>query len=80
MSQYAVLEEGHCSGMICAAGSYLINLGSPDEGQMTKSYDAFLDELRRCEALGIEMYNVHPGHTNRSAYALHSIEPLIVVS
>jgi AP endonuclease-1 len=53
--------------LVLAAGSYLINLGSPDLGQMQKSYDAFLDELKRCEALGIELYNVHPGHTNRWA-------------
>ncbi|KAJ3330207.1 hypothetical protein HDU93_000518, partial [Gonapodya sp. JEL0774] len=42
-------------------GSYLINLGNPDEDVREKSYAAFLDELQRCEALGIGMYNFHPG-------------------
>lgn len=46
------------------SGSYLINLGSPDAEMLRKSYAAFLEELQRCEALGIRLYNIHPGHTN----------------
>lgn len=41
--------------------SYLINLGSPDEEIRKKSKEAFLDELSRCEALGLKMLNFHPG-------------------
>ncbi len=41
--------------------SYLINLGSPDEEGLTKSRDAFLDEMQRCEQLGINLLNFHPG-------------------
>jgi AP endonuclease-1 len=42
-------------------GSYLINLGNPDTAKREKSYDAFLDDLKRCEQLDIELYNFHPG-------------------
>ena len=41
--------------------SYLINLGHPEEEARTKSMDAFLDEAQRCELLGLEKLNFHPG-------------------
>lgn len=41
--------------------SYLINLGHPEMAKLQKSRDAFLDELQRCEQLGIKMLNFHPG-------------------
>ncbi len=41
--------------------SYLINLCAKDEGNLEKSRNAFVDELERCEALGIEYLNFHPG-------------------
>ena len=41
--------------------SYLINLGHPDKGGIKKSRDAFVDELQRCEQLGLTMLNFHPG-------------------
>lgn len=41
--------------------SYLINLGSPDKTKLAMSRKAFLDELQRCEQLGLEMLNFHPG-------------------
>jgi len=45
--------------------SYLINLGHPDLQKRQKSYEAFLDEVRRCEQLGLELLNFHPGsHLN----------------
>lgn len=50
--------------MLCT-GSYLINLGSPNEELLAKSYVALVEELRRCEKLGIELYNIHPGHHNK---------------
>ena len=46
--------------------SYLINLGHPEEEALTKSRNAFLDELQRCEQLGINRINFHPGsHLNK---------------
>ena len=41
--------------------SYLINLGHPDEEKRAKSLDAFIDELKRCEQLGLDRLNFHPG-------------------
>ena len=41
--------------------SYLINLGSPEEEGQEKSRAAFLDEMKRCEQLGLKMLNFHPG-------------------
>ncbi len=41
--------------------SYLINLGSPDKIKLQKSREAFIDEIRRCEELGLELLNFHPG-------------------
>ncbi|KAK1444627.1 AP endonuclease 2 [Babesia gibsoni] len=44
-------------------GSYLINIANPDPEKRKKSYDNFLDDLKRCEKLGIMLYNFHPGST-----------------
>ncbi len=41
--------------------SYLINLGHPEEEGLQKSRDAFLDEMQRCEQLGLPLLNFHPG-------------------
>lgn len=41
--------------------SYLINLGNPDEEALQKSRAAFIDEMQRCEQLGLKMLNFHPG-------------------
>jgi len=41
--------------------SYLINLGHPDEQQLIKSQMAFEDELNRCDILGLDKLNFHPG-------------------
>lgn len=41
--------------------SYLINLASPDPQLFMRSRDAFLDEVRRCERLGITRLVFHPG-------------------
>jgi len=41
--------------------SYLINLGHPEEAGLDKSRRAFLDEMQRCEQLGLKLLNFHPG-------------------
>lgn len=41
--------------------SYLINLGHPDTQQLDQSRAAFVDEMKRCEALGLCYLNFHPG-------------------
>lgn len=46
--------------------SYLINLGHPEKQKLEKSRTAFLDEMQRCEQLGIKLLNFHPGsHLNK---------------
>lgn len=46
--------------------SYLINLGHPEAEGLEKSRAAFLDEMQRCEQLGLRMLNFHPGsHLNK---------------
>ena len=47
--------------------SYLINLGHPEEAALQKSRIAFLDEMQRCEQLGLDRLNFHPGsHLNKT--------------
>jgi deoxyribonuclease-4 len=41
--------------------SYLINLGHPEREPLEKSRDSFLDEMQRCEQLGLDRLNFHPG-------------------
>ena len=41
--------------------SYLINLGHPETEKLEKSRDAFIDELERCQQLGLDKLNFHPG-------------------
>ena len=41
--------------------SYLINLGHPEQEGLEKSRAAFLDEVQRCEQLGLDRLNFHPG-------------------
>lgn len=43
--------------------SYLINLGHPDDAALDKSRTAFVDEMSRCQELGLSLLNFHPGGT-----------------
>lgn len=54
-------ELGFLPDNILPHGSYLINLGHPEEEALQKSRAAFLDEMLRCEQLGLNRYNFHPG-------------------
>lgn len=59
-------ELGFHPDYILPHDSYLINLGHPEEEGLTKSRDAFLDEIQRCEQLGLNRLNFHPGsHLNK---------------
>ena len=44
-------------------GIYLMNCGSPEEETLAKSRSTLVDELKRCERLGLLLYNFHPGST-----------------
>ncbi len=62
----ACKEHQFDAKQILPHASYLINLGHHDPKQLEKSRAAFLDELQRCETLGIQLLNFHPGsHLNK---------------
>lgn len=45
--------------------SYLINLGHPEKEPLKTSRESFLEEMKRCEQLGLDRLNFHPGsHLN----------------
>ena len=59
-------EYGYTPDHILPHSSYLINLGNPGEEEIQKSRAAFNDEMKRCEQLGINRLNFHPGsHLNQ---------------
>ncbi len=54
-------EYGYEAKHILPHDSYLINLGNPEKEALEKSRAAFLDEMQRCEQLGLDRLNFHPG-------------------
>ncbi len=54
-------SAGIAADQVLPHDSYLINLGHPDEEALVRSRQAFLDELKRCEQLGLKLLNFHPG-------------------
>lgn len=61
----ALKRSGIRAEHVLVHDSYLINLGHPREAERKKSLNAFIDEIRRCEALGLKLLNFHPGsHLN----------------
>ncbi len=59
-------EFGFSADHILPHSSYLINLGNPGEEEIKKSRQAFFDEMSRCEQLGLNRLNFHPGsHLNQ---------------
>ncbi|MEA3523159.1 MAG: deoxyribonuclease IV, partial [Campylobacterota bacterium] len=57
----ALDESGILPKHVLPHDSYLINLGHPEADKLEKSRDAFIDELQRCELLGLDRLNFHPG-------------------
>ncbi len=57
----ACREGGFEAKHILPHDSYLINLGHPDEEGLLKSREAFFEEMVRCEQLGLDRLNFHPG-------------------
>ena len=55
------IELGYSADQILPHDSYLINLGNPEREALEKSRSAFLDEMLRCEQLGLNRLNFHPG-------------------
>lgn len=54
-------QYGYEAKHILPHDSYLINLGNPEADALEKSRAAFLDEVQRCELLGLDRLNFHPG-------------------
>ncbi len=52
---------GYTPERILPHDGYLINLGHPEAEALEKSRAAFLDEMQRCEQLGLGLLNFHPG-------------------
>jgi deoxyribonuclease-4 len=63
--------EGH---HVLPHDSYLINLGHPEKDGLEKSRNAFLEELQRCEQLGLSLLNFHPGATLRKIDETESLQ------
>ena len=58
-------KYGYTPDKILPHDSYLINLGAPETEKLEKSREAFLEEMQRCEQLGLTKLNFHPGsHLN----------------
>ena len=67
ISQFKVncAKYGYLPEYILPHDSYLINLGNPEKEMLAKSRKSFLDEMIRCEFLGLKLLNFHPGaHMN----------------
>lgn len=56
-------KSGILPSMVLPHDSYLINLGHHEKEALAKSREAFLDEMQRCEQLGLNKLNFHPGST-----------------
>lgn len=59
-------NAGFTPDVILPHDNFLINLGSPDSAKLAMSRKSFLEEMQRCEQLGLTMLNFHPGsHLNQ---------------
>ena len=59
-------NAGYTPDRILPHDSYLINLGHPETEGLEKSRGAFVDEMHRCQQLGLKYLNFHPGsHLNK---------------
>ncbi|PIE62253.1 MAG: deoxyribonuclease IV [Desulfobacter postgatei] len=54
-------QHGYTPAQILPHDSYLINLGHPEKAALEKSRTAFIDEMNRCQQLGLTLLNFHPG-------------------
>jgi len=59
--RHACEKAGFLPEQILPHDSYLINLGHPEADALEKSRLAFIDEMQRCEQLGLCYLNFHPG-------------------
>lgn len=67
-------QYGYTPEQILPHDSYLINLGHPEREALEKSREAFLDEMQRCEQLGLDRLNFHPGSHLQQITAEQSLD------
>lgn len=70
----AMREAGFTAAQVLPHDSYLINLGHPDSDGLQKSRDAFFEEMERCERLGLDRLNFHPGSHLKRITSLQSLD------
>lgn len=61
VSRYQAAARETGLAPVVAHASYLLNLASPDAAMRTRSIAAMVDELQRCERLGVSALIFHPG-------------------
>jgi len=54
-------ENGYTSSQVVPHAMYLTNLGNPDPMKRQRSVETLIDEMNRCQSLGISYLNFHPG-------------------
>lgn len=70
----ACAETGYAPGVILPHDSYLINLGHPEREGLEKSRASFVEEMQRCEALGLDRLNFHPGSHLQKITSVQSLD------
>ena len=70
----AVEAAGYSAATILPHDSYLINLGHPEAEGLEKSRESFFEEMRRCELLGLDRLNFHPGSHLKRISAEESLD------
>lgn len=70
VAEFRAARKAHGIKTAFAHDTYLINMASPDKALWEKSVDAFVDELERCEALGLAFLVTHPGSPGEAGEAL----------
>lgn len=58
------------SKQVLVHGSYLINMANADEQKREQAFNCFVDDLKRCERLGVGLYNFQ--------YVIHSVLYLLI--
>ena len=53
--------DGYSAATVMPHAGYLINLANPNTEAQAKSISSLLDEMRRCQSLGLDKLNLHPG-------------------
>jgi deoxyribonuclease-4 len=70
----AAMKQGNFSpSQVLTHDSYLINLGNGDDEKRRKSTDAFIEEMKRVQQLGLDRLNFHPGAHLKQIEDTHSM-------